>query len=301
MGQGVQIHVKAGTAYPVNVSTCGSVWVCPVCSAKIRTRRALEVQAAVAVHKMRGGDVAMLTLTVRHLRWMGLRMVLDGLMGSWRELGKSYEWKSLRRTFVGTVRSLEVTVGENGWHPHLHVLLLVEPGRDRAYIDRATARLMEGWVSGVESRIGLAPSSRRGMSLVWMTDGAEYVTKLQEAGLEVAYADGKRGSYPFGLLEGVACGDLNAIQLWREYADTMKGRRALEWSRGLRDALGLGEEHSDDELATEDVDGTTVDVVPVEVWRRMMFERHATGVLMVEVYLRGIERTWWEEHGPPSG
>jgi len=301
MGQDVQIHVKAGTAYPLNVSTCGSVWVCPACSAKIRTRRAIEVAAAVAVHKMRGGDVAMLTLTVRHERWMSLSMVLDGLMGSWRSMQQAGEWRALRKTFVGTIRALEVTVGESGWHPHLHVLLLVQAGRDRAFIDREAGRLFAGWVAEVESRIGVAPTARRGMSIVWMDDGAEYVAKLQEAGLEVAYADGKRGSYPFGLLEGVGAGDLASIQLWREYADTMKGRRALEWSRGLRDTLGLDEEKSDEELALEEVDGQAVDVVPVDVWRSMMVQRHSTGILMVEWYLRQIEREWWEEHGSPTG
>jgi len=99
-------------------------------------------------------------------------------------------------------------------------------------------------------------------------------------------------------LEGVSCGEVSSIELWREYADTMKGRRALEWSRGLREALALGEEKSDDELAAEEVDGQAVDVVPVDVWRSMMTERHSTGVLMVEWYLRGIERSWYEDHGP---
>jgi hypothetical protein len=300
IGQDVQIHVKGGTAYPINVSTCGSVWVCAVCSAKIRTRRALEVQAAAAVHKMRGGDVAMLTLTVRHERWMTLSMVLDGLMGSWRQLQQAGEWRALRKTFVGTIRALEVTVGDSGWHPHLHVLLLVQAGRDRVFIDREVAKLHDGWVAGVVSRLGVAPSARRGASLVWMEDASEYVSKLQEAGLEAAYADGKRGRYPFGLLEGVSCGEVSSIELWREYAETMKGRQALAWSAGLRDALALGEEKSDEELAVEEVDGQVADVVPVDVWRSMMVTRHATGILMVEWYLRQIERAWYDEHGPPG-
>jgi hypothetical protein len=301
MGEDVEIHLKGGTAYPVGVATCGSVWVCAACSAKIRTRRAVEVQTGVDVHRARGGDVAMLTLTARHKRWMSLSKVLDGVMGSWRKMQQGPGWRGLRGDLVGTVRSLEVTVGDNGWHPHLHVLLLVKEGVDRSSVERQVRSLRDVWRDSVLELVGLAPSHRRGSSLVWFDSGEEYVSKLQEAGLEVAYADGKRGRYPFGLLEGVASGEVESLELWREYADTMKGRRALEWSRGLRGELCLGEEATDEELAVEDVDGQVIAVVTSVEWVRMMWQRHSSGVLMVEWYLRRCELEWWAEHGPPDG
>lgn len=40
--------------------------------------------------------------------------------------------------------------------------------------------------------------------------------------------------------------------LAREYYKATKGRKALVWSRGLRDMCGLGEELSDEEVAAQD-------------------------------------------------
>ncbi len=55
-----------GYAYTTGLQTCSSVWSCPACSYKIRKKRALEVAAAIAVHKANGGDILYLTLTVSH-------------------------------------------------------------------------------------------------------------------------------------------------------------------------------------------------------------------------------------------
>ncbi|WP_433032450.1 hypothetical protein [Actinomycetospora sp. CA-053990] len=47
---------------------CGSVWTCPVCAAKVATRRADDLAAVMrAVHE-RSGSAFMLTLTMRHAR-----------------------------------------------------------------------------------------------------------------------------------------------------------------------------------------------------------------------------------------
>jgi hypothetical protein len=56
--------------------TCSSVWVCPVCSAKISERRRLEIQAAVKAWEAQGGSVVLLTLTHGH----GPRDPLAGLL-----------------------------------------------------------------------------------------------------------------------------------------------------------------------------------------------------------------------------
>jgi hypothetical protein len=48
------------------LQTCGSVWVCPVCSSKISPRRGAEIASAMASHKAVGGCVNMLTLTCPH-------------------------------------------------------------------------------------------------------------------------------------------------------------------------------------------------------------------------------------------
>jgi hypothetical protein len=62
-----QIQVWQSTEHKTTsysgLQTCGSVWACPVCSAKIAERRRVEIMAAMAAHKAAGGWVNLLTLT----------------------------------------------------------------------------------------------------------------------------------------------------------------------------------------------------------------------------------------------
>ena len=52
-----------GTASYGGLQTCGSVWTCPVCAAKIAERRRVELLDAMELHKAQGGAVYLLTLT----------------------------------------------------------------------------------------------------------------------------------------------------------------------------------------------------------------------------------------------
>src|ERR1039458_6512923 len=65
LGDGVQIRVKDG-AYFCGLTTCGSVWRCTVCSAKVRATRADELVRALEAHYAAGGAVHLLTMTVAH-------------------------------------------------------------------------------------------------------------------------------------------------------------------------------------------------------------------------------------------
>ncbi|MFE7084569.1 hypothetical protein ACFU89_34500, partial [Priestia megaterium] len=66
MGQGrdgkvdrVKIHVRDGVAYASGLCICANGWLCPVCSAKIRAKRANEIAVGVASLIMSGGSAWM--------------------------------------------------------------------------------------------------------------------------------------------------------------------------------------------------------------------------------------------------
>ena len=65
------------TASYAGLQTCGSVWVCPVCGAKVVERRRGEIQQAMAMHRACGGEVHLLTLTVPHTRFNALDDLLE--------------------------------------------------------------------------------------------------------------------------------------------------------------------------------------------------------------------------------
>jgi hypothetical protein len=118
------------------LSTCGSGWVCPVCSAKIRFRRADEISRAIARAIEAGYGAVFVTRTIPHTAEDELRTTLGYLT-------EGRAWASSHRTvkevreeagFLGCITAKEITRGNNGWHPHTHdVEVFREPVTPKAY------------------------------------------------------------------------------------------------------------------------------------------------------------------------
>jgi len=253
---------------------CGLAWECPVCRSVIQSERAGEVLHAVEWHRARKGQAYLVTLTIRHGLGHNLREMRKGVALAWRKVqaGRAWlEWKE-RAGVIGTVRALEVTHGhENGWHPHIHVLVLG---------DRANAREMESWRAhlsarwqvAVESTLGRehVPTDRRGCD-IRPSRKADYLTKL---GLEIAGSaakDGrKKNRSPLQIAEHfVRTDNVDSALLWRRYAEQMHGARMLTWSRGLRALVGLDVERTDDEIVNDDTAVEFVAVLPAAVWDQL--------------------------------
>jgi hypothetical protein len=276
-----------GGVYPCNVETCAYVWGCAVCAEKIRTRRALEVVEGAAAWVASGGTLAMLTLTVRHHEWMKLARVLGAVAGSWRKLRQRKEYRAFRLLIDGTVKALEVKVGDNGWHPHIHLLVFVRPGVDFDTVAVAASALYEPWEQMVTKELGVSPTRKHGIDFRLMgADAAGYVSKI---GFEIAAADTKGGRDFFALLPDARNGEVAAFARCLEFLDTMRGRHSLDWSPGLRARLGLGADKSDEELALEDEDGDACEWVERSVWNSALYRRNESGVPLVTEILRSAE------------
>jgi hypothetical protein len=111
--------------------------------------------------------------------------------------------------------------------------------------------------------------------VVNVSQAAQYVAKLQDGrnvGREMTRGDlkaGRLGSLlPFELLDYFrATGDLDALDVWHEFEHATHGRRAIEWSRGLRARLVPDvPELRDEEIAAEEIGGVDVCVLPAETW-----------------------------------
>jgi hypothetical protein len=290
---GSQVEIRCtcqGGAYPCNIETCANVWACAVCSAKIRGRRAVEVVKGAEAWVASGGTLGMLTLTARHNEWMDLRAVLGAVLLSWRKLQTRKEYRALRRLVGGSIKAVEVTIGDNGWHPHIHLLLFIEPGADPQQVEGLAASLFAPWRELLASSLGVAPSKDHGLHFGWMdSSAAQYVSKI---GFEVTHSDTKSGRDVFALLEEAVQGE--AVSFFRciEFFDVMKGRHSLDWSPGLRNRLGLGERKTDEELAQEDEGGELVEFVDGRVWNRALTTYDENGVPVAVGILREIEEKW---------
>ena len=258
------------------LQTCGSVWACPVCSAKIAERRRAEIIAAMAAHNAAGGCVHMLTLTAPHQRGDDLAELLanqaKALNSFWNDRHvKAVLWEM---GTVGQIRALEVTHGRksahnNGWHPHYHVLLFngLEPHLmryDSLRLEQMTEwmlRLYAVWAR-VCVKAGLGePSLQHGLKLDDGSHAAKYVSKW---GLEDEMTKGHtkkaiHGETPFDFLRAYVedHNDKQAGALFKEFAETFKGKRQLHWSSGLKKRYAIGEK-SDVEISEAMDDFSTV-------------------------------------------
>lgn len=272
-------------AFVSGVESCGRIWLCPVCAAKIRNRRGDEVAEGVGRWIGKGGDAHFFTATLPHDQGDALRASLGVLADSWRWMTshKSYKTAAKRFGMVGYIKAVEVTHGRNGWHPHIHAVVLVDQeipslelfawyGQLDALWARALVR--HGWSAGK------APYRFRALPVQLGDSGralAAYVTKVQDSGLgnELARADLKGGRKssrtPLQILADFGShGDQGDLDLWHEYEEATAGRSAIRWSRGLRDlVLPDVEQATDEEIAAEEQDGENIAVILPHTWYKI--------------------------------
>lgn len=296
------------------LQTCGSVWACPVCSAKIAERRRAEIIAAMAAHKAVGGSMKLLTLTCPHQR---VDQLGDLLVKQAVALTKMFADRTVRKVFaefgvLGQIRALEVTHGRlsplnNGWHPHYHLLLFCGSGVDLLPLDPRRVEelaftLYERWAACCE-KAGLSrPSVQHGLKLDDGSKAARYVSKW---GLEDEMTKGHtkkalHGETPFDFLRAYLADktDKQAGALFKEFAETFKGKRQLHWSKGLKKLYAIGEATDEELAAQKDDHAAMLGVVTLDQWRDVVAV-DGTGILLmvastggwpgVAVYLEGIK------------
>ena len=235
---------------------CGSVWVCPECASMITEYRRNELKVACENALAQGLQISMLTLTVPHYFKDSLESVLNGISAALRKLKNRKAFKKVAQEIglVGNIRTLEATVGENGWHPHFHILLFTKSALSDSELYSLQENLLSQWQSACVSS-GLPLPNNHGLDLVNGAHAAAYVTKwgieeeMTKGHLKQGIKDGHVS--PFGLLELYDQGDKNAGRRFQEYAKVFKGKRQLVWSKGLRELLKVGEQKSDDEIINE--------------------------------------------------
>lgn len=248
----VNVWKAAEKAHYSGLLVCGSIWICPVCAAKISERRRIDLLAGIESWKRQGGEVLMLTLTVPHYDYQPLREVLGGFTRSRRLFRHRKTWKTLSSAIGlrGSVRALEVTWGENGWHVHSHELLFLSPGREVS-IDEIESRALFMWKSACGSA-GMSEPNGRGVRIHDGSYAGKYAGKW---GLECEITKGhikagRDGNYsPWDLLRGIEQGNQEWRTTFTEYAKAFRGKHQLEWSKGLRELLGLGVAETDEEIA----------------------------------------------------
>lgn len=268
-------------AHFAGVFCCGWVWGCPVCGPKVRQKRALELDAAAVkwLDRYGMGSALLLTLTVPHETGQPLAEVLGAVRAGYGRLMAGRAWQDDKRRYglAHYVRAHDMTLGANGWHPHIHAVLFTRRPLRLEELEQLERRLAGRWADAVEQVYGRRPSLEHGVQLEQarsLKDVNNYVCQVvvgsaddytAPVAYEVARGDLKTGRRagqltPWEVLELTRYPETRdeATDRWLEFERATRGVHAIQWSKGLRAELELEPEATDEALAAEEVGGETV-------------------------------------------
>lgn len=284
----VTLHqsTEHGSAFYSGLVTCGSVWACPVCAAKVQERRRLELAAAIDWAWDSRYQPMMVTLTAPHYRdqsLVDLRRMQAAALSRLRA-GKAGIQMRKALGYRGLIRGLELTYGGNGWHLHTHELWIVDKHADP---EVARGLILEQWRAAC-ARAGLLDLDdveqvrafdQHSVDVRGNCSASDYLAKHDDAkhwGIdrEMAKASTKKGRasglHPFGLLAAAADGDLRSGRLFVEYVQGMRGARQLYWSKGLKDLVGI-DDLTDEKIAERtDDDAVILGRLSVPQWNAVL-------------------------------
>lgn len=223
---GVRRTVDGVVGY-AGLATCGRVWLCPVCNAKIMATRALEIGLTLEWVAAENLNVVWGSLTLRHDARSDLSQLFDITGEAWAGVVNARSWRGDAVTArvshehiescadgcakkyttvdtgddgrVGYIRATELNIGPNGWHPHFHPMLILRGSRaDAEKIADDTVRNWRDavWAAGGEAVLDGAQQLRVLDPDQAQLELAGYVTKAtydQSVALELVWSQGKIG------------------------------------------------------------------------------------------------------------
>ncbi len=307
-------------AHYSGLQTCGAIWTCPVCSPKIRQLRAVDADAACVtwLEQHGPGSLLLLTLTLPHDAGERLSDVLASTRGAFSTLVSGRAWQQDKKTFGLRyyIRAHDVTVGPNGWHPHLHLLFFVDGALSDAALAQLRDRLHKRWAGAVSSLDRRAPTYQHGVVLEAArsrADAARYVCQVvtgenehaQPVAYELARGDLKTSRHaghrtPWQVLQDYAANHLERDRaLWQEYEKATRRVNAIRWAVGLRAAVGLtADDQTDEQLAMQEVGGEVLYTFAPNQWRALrdvagFFDRTARAELLEAAEVDGLAGVEW--------
>ena len=290
-GVGVMFNKARKKANYSNIMRCANAWGCPVCAAIISEHRKCEVKDAMDWWKAQGGSVLLLTLTVPHYSHTDIKQLKKDLKKAYSKFFKGVRASKdmfAKWQIEHYISCFEITHGENGFHPHYHILLFVP------------------YAVGIGSHIGMEqdmyavwkdcctksgldePSEKHGLHLQAGNDAANYVAKW---GLEHEMTKGhvkkgkKESRTPFDILRSYdESGDEKEANLFRLYYFAFKGTRQLNWSKGLKKLSSNGQEEKTDQEIVDDTDNVAEMLfkLDIEMWNAVR-KQGKQGELLIAV------------------
>lgn len=289
------VKTASGRAWFEGVLVCHNLWVCPVCADRIAQKRAANLEDLMGRWILSGGALCFQTLTLPHSFGDGLGPTLSAVTESFRGVLSGRGWKDIEARFgiEGHLRVLEVTVGKNGWHPHLHILFFTKSPLPPEQLRHLQGLIYDAFRRRVTRRGLKSPDPRNCPLLPVGSKGlGRYLAKVTAAA-ELACWHTKKGRNgnrsPFQLLnDAMVNAEPSDLALWAEWEETMPGRRQMTWSKGFEKrlkALPQGSQQADEGIDEK----FGVARISRELWRRIRRRRGLDTAVLEAAELGGYE------------
>lgn len=287
---GIRPRRSEGVAGYAGLQSCGSVWGCPTCSARILFHRALEIGAVLSQALTEGYGLGFMTFTAQHHAGHPLAASLEAVQASWGNVTSGRPWQRLQQHIEGFVRTTEIGIGANGWHPHAHIAMVLNRSGVENF-EQIGATMYQRWDASLR-RHGYS-SLRAGQD--WhLVDGPNagvevgaYLAKVCDGselglgiGLELTHSlagrsVGVAATVPYWSLVDhlAATGETEALRLIHEYEKATHGRRQVGWSKGLRERFAPDIEVMSDQQIVDTEIGTSDDEyyeITPEGWAKLV-------------------------------
>ena len=280
----VKMTMETGSVVNTHIAHCASVWLCPVCSSVIQSRRAKEIQQAIdwakgisLVRNKETGEydrvpngnnyqVAMVTYTASHNVTMPLKSFGVQLQKAYRQLNKNI-YRERKAYEIGNIKAVEFTHSyKNAWHKHFHVIYIL---KEDCNVEEFFAKIQKYWEHACIANGLLDATNDRAVadfrlhSVDLVQDATEISNYVNKSADEWTLADemsksvlkvGRSSEHrtPFQMLVDIAT-TTDSVKRYRdidtfiEYMVYTAGLHQQDWSNGLKDAVGIND-LSDDEI-----------------------------------------------------
>lgn len=263
---------KYNSIINTHIAHCASVWLCPVCSSVIQSKRTTEVQKAIDWAKGNNYQVAMVTFTAIHNVKMPLIEFGQKLQKAYEMLMKNIR-KSRKKYEIGNIKGVEFTHSyKNGWHKHYHVILILKKECD---VDAYFQTIKKSWETACiknslldatnekavqdfrEHSVDLVKSAEEISSYVNKSSKAwTLADEMSKSVLKIGHNNEHRT--PFQILSDIATTKdkkqrYKDIEVFIEYMLYTYCLHQQDWSNGLKDAVGI-RDLSDEEIIEEHED-----------------------------------------------
>lgn len=265
------------------VQTCGSVWACPVCSARIAMQRGKEIGYVIDEMIKTGHIPLMMTNTASHKKDTHLPTFIKKFSQAWRMFTQSRKWRKLKASLgiKHSIKAIEAThTSANGFHHHQHGILFAHADKINEMkpfqVQDWQAAVTEHWQHCLDAN-GLYGSKGRSLDIQMSGDvKKDYLSKLgmldsDTTNLDYELTAGRNKSYKgrniWQILQSASRGNKADASLYVQYVQAYDGKNWITYSRGLKALVKLDE--MPEEEASEQIEETVeyeplIDISDVE-------------------------------------